>query len=239
MPKRNGYEYYRSKCGLIELRLGEYQAALSDLATCDSVITDPPYSERTHKGQRSGSDPNGDTTIGYSHMDPITVSEFCGFATKWASKWICIFSDHFLAREYGDDLLDRDWYVFAPVVWVKPNMPRFIGDGPSSTCDYITIARRRVGAEVWGKGSRPGHYIVKAAKSDGQTVGRKDLDGMRALIRDYSSEGDLIVDPYAGSATSLIAAAMENRRAVGCEANPETYKKAVTRIKRGYTPTLF
>jgi site-specific DNA-methyltransferase (adenine-specific) len=172
-------------------------------------------------------------------MDTLKISGLVDMVTPIAKKWIVIFRDHYLAYDYETFLEDLNWYVFAPVVWVKPNMPRFCGDGPSSTCDYLTVARRKVGPEIWGKGSRPGHYIVKAAKPDGQTVGRKNLDGMRALIRDYSAKGDLIVDPFAGSATTLIAAAMEGRRAIGCEVNPDTYSKAVDRIRRGYTPNLF
>lgn len=35
------------------------------------------------------------------------------------------------------------------------------------------------------------------------------------------------------------AAAMEGRRAIGAEMDPETYKKAVRRLSAGYTPPLF
>jgi 23S rRNA G2445 N2-methylase RlmL len=33
----------------IELRLGRWQDVLDDIVQCDALITDPPYSERTHK----------------------------------------------------------------------------------------------------------------------------------------------------------------------------------------------
>ena len=70
-------------------------------------------------------------------------------------------------------------------------------------------------------------------------VGGKPLDLMRAIVRDYSRPGDLICDPCAGGATTLLAAAMEGRRAVGAEIDHETYAKASARIARGYTPPLF
>lgn len=35
------------------LRLGRYQDVLSDVV-CDAVITDPPYSDRNHKGYNRG-----------------------------------------------------------------------------------------------------------------------------------------------------------------------------------------
>jgi DNA modification methylase len=61
---------------------------------------------------------------------------------------------------------------------------------------------------------------------------------MRALIRDYTKPGDLVCDPTAGAATTLIAACEENRRAVGAEVDPSTYAKGMARIGRGYTPSL-
>jgi site-specific DNA-methyltransferase (adenine-specific) len=69
--------------------------------------------------------------------------------------------------------------------------------------------------------------------------GAKPLALMRALVRDYSRPGDLIVDPFAGGATTLLAAAMEGRRAIGAECDPETFAKAVKRLQRGYTTDLF
>jgi DNA modification methylase len=61
---------------------------------------------------------------------------------------------------------------------------------------------------------------------------------MRALVRDYSRKGDLVCDPTAGAATTLIAAATEGRRAVGAEVDPDTYRLAQERIARGFTLTL-
>ena len=62
---------------------------------------------------------------------------------------------------------------------------------------------------------------------------------MRALVRDYSREGDVVCDPCAGAGTTLIAASMERRVGVGAEALPEHYQLARARIDRGYTPALF
>ncbi len=62
---------------------------------------------------------------------------------------------------------------------------------------------------------------------------------MRLIVRDYSRPGDLIVDPYAGSGTTLLAAAMEGRRCIGAEMDPKTWKLAGKRLSRGYTENLF
>ena len=59
---------------------------------------------------------------------------------------------------------------------------------------------------------------------------------MRAIVRDYSEPGDLVCDPCAGGGTTLLAAVIEGRRAIGAERDPDTFAKAVARLRRGYTP---
>ena len=45
----------------------------------------------------------------------------------------------------------------------------------------------------------------------------KPVDLMRYLIRQLTPPGGLVLDPFAGSGSTLVAAMMEGRRAVGCE----------------------
>lgn len=66
-------------------------------------------------------------------------------------------------------------------------------------------------------------YQPKATTSERPKVGGvqhvtvKPLELMRYLIRLVVKPGSLILEPFAGSGTTLQAAAMENTRAVGCE----------------------
>ena len=50
--RRQGWLYEGS---MIDFRLGKYQDVLCDVE-CDALICDPPYSDRTHKGRRTGSE---------------------------------------------------------------------------------------------------------------------------------------------------------------------------------------
>lgn len=70
-------------------------------------------------------------------------------------------------------------------------------------------------------------------------MGGKPLGVMRSIVRDYSRPGDLVCDPFAGGATTLLAAAMEGRRAVGAECDMAAYAAAMTRIRQGYTLDMF
>jgi hypothetical protein len=114
------------------------------------------------------------------------------------------------------------------------------GDGPACVAEYILIARPRGLVRV--PGSRPGKYNIRGTfgcDNPSCIAGYKDIDGIRAIIRDYTLKNDLIIDPYAGSGTTLLAALIEGRRCIGAECDPNTYKLAVKRLKAGYTGELF
>lgn len=51
------------------------------------------------------------------------------------------------------------------------------------------------------------------------------------LIEKHSKPGDTVLDPFAGSATFLIAAAQASRKAIGCELDSGIYKQSVSRIE--------
>jgi site-specific DNA-methyltransferase (adenine-specific) len=59
---------------------------------------------------------------------------------------------------------------------------------------------------------------------------QKPLELLVYLVRTYSNKGDTVLDPYAGSATTLHACALEGRQGIGCELSPEYYAKAKKRL---------
>jgi site-specific DNA-methyltransferase (adenine-specific) len=83
----------------------------------------------------------------------------------------------------------------------------------------------------------PGVYY--GGRAPDKHIGGKPIDLVSAIVRDYTREGDLICDPFAGFGTTLLAAAMNGRRAIGAEADPETFERAVEKLSRGYTPIMF
>lgn len=49
---------------------------------------------------------------------------------------------------------------------------------------------------------------------------QKPVDLLRWLVRSYSRPGEIVVDPFAGSGSSLVAAKAEGRKAVGWDTSP-------------------
>ena len=243
--------------GGVELRLGDWRTVLADVERVDAIISDAPYSPRTHEGERGTSlagvkeanyNPGsgaGDRTRNGIDYEPITPEMCAEFVRLWAPRtdhWAVIFGDDVSFAWWRDAWRERGWVVFAPVVWVKSNPPpRFAGDGPTSSCEYICVARPR--RKVPDSGGRPGHYSVltqmnRGGNDMGGFVGVKDLGGMQALVRDYSRPGERIVDPFAGTGTTLVAAGIEGRECIGAEISPETYARGLARLRAGWTQTL-
>ena len=227
---------------VIDLRLGDWRTALADVEACDSLICDPPYSSRTDEGYMSHGliETAAKTDIGYRPINREAAEEL---AASWAprvQRWAVIFGDH-ISREWHAQAWEATgWLVFAPVIWVKKGAaPRFHGDGPASQVDHIMVARRR-GLEK--DGHRAGWYLVdtpRAGHGHLGVTGSKDPVGMRAIVRDYSRPGDLVVDPFCGSGTTAAACAIEGRRCITSERDPKTFAIAQKRLGRGHTPDFF
>lgn len=217
--------------GLIDLRLGRWQDVLADVEVCDAVITDPPYSEKTHDGQHALRD-----SFGYDAMGPGNVGQLVYSWAERCSGWMACMTDDVLAPHYRGNYDGAGLYDFAPVP-ILQHRPRLTGDGPGSGAVYLMVGRPREKRFLsWG--SLPCWYEARPERG-AAVVGAKPLGLMRAIVRDYSRAGDLVVDPYAGGGTTLLAAAMEGRRSIGAECDPDTYAKAVARLSRGMQPDLF
>lgn len=234
----------------IDLRCGDWRDVLADVE-CDALITDVPYSERTVTGQRSFQNAaryETAPTIAYAPWSRADCHEFVSSWVPRVRRWLVVCCDHVIAGWLEEDCAAAGLYTFAPLPWCKTDAaPRFMCDGPSPSSETIFVARpRRVLARP-EKRCRRGWYMT-AQERAGCVTGAKPLALMRALVRDYSeprrrlkqtiTDGDVVCDPFAGGATTLIAATIEGRRAVGSEMDPKTFALAQARIKRGYTPTF-
>lgn len=242
---------------MIDLRLGDWRTALADVGMVDAIITDPPYGARTHGKQYTvenhGSDNlkhrNGNhfrQPIGY---DCFTAKDVADLVAAWSPRtrgWFVAFTSHDLVDCYSAALEAAGRYVFAPLPWLNECGPiRLAGDGPSSWTCWIVVGRPKTReAQRWG--TLPGGYHspnkgggLGTGSNVAGILGCKPLGLMRAIVRDYSRPGDLVCDPCAGGATTLLAAAIEGRRSVGAELDPDTYRKAKARLASGYTPNMF
>lgn len=223
------------------IRCGDWRYVLADVATCDAIITDPPYSARTHAGaittRSDGVDDRG-LAPQYDAMTPDLVGEF---AARWATRcrgWIVVLTDSELLACWRAAFEAVGRYAFAPVPCVMRGMSvRMTGDGPSSWSVYAMVSRPATKEFVtWG--TLDGAYTGPRGNEAGEGRGKPDWL-MRALVRDYSRPGDLVVDPFAGWGSTLSAAIGLGRKAIGSEIDPDVCTEGNRRIARGSQTELF
>jgi site-specific DNA-methyltransferase (adenine-specific) len=225
-----------------DLHGGRWQSALSHVGMVDALITDCPYSERTHVAYRAMAEV-GRREINYERWSPDDVD---AFVAAWAPRtrgWFVSITDHILAPAWERALEAAGRYTFSPIACMEPGARvRLSGDGPCQWSTWAVVARPKTReAQKWG--ALPGGYVIPAADgwrggARNGVMGSKPLWLMRSLVRDYSRPGDLIADPCAGGGTTLLAALMEGRRAVGSEMDPTHFEIARKRLARGFTPPL-
>jgi site-specific DNA-methyltransferase (adenine-specific) len=228
------------------LHLGRWQDALSHVGEVDALIVDAPYSARTHGAYRDMAEV-GRRSISYAAWSADDVD---AFVTAWAPRsrgWFVSLTDHILAPAWQAALERAGRYTFAPIACMEPgSRVRLSGDGPAQWSVWALAGRPKTReAQKWG--ALPGGYIVPSSEwwrsgtdaSRNGVIGCKTLWLMRALVRDYTRPGDLVCDPCAGGSTTLLAAVMEGRRAIGAEMDPAHYLIGKRRLERGFTAPLF
>lgn len=226
--------------GLITLREGAYAKALRDVARVDAVITDPPYSSKTHEGNAKGTFNDGSERgqIDYSSWSRKDVRRFVRHWHPRCHGWIVAFCDHKLIPVWEAELERVGRYAFAGMPVIIPGMTcRTLGDGPSREAVYLVAGRMRTASGAAWR-TLPGWYKATQDRWS-SVVGGKPLSLMEKIVEDYSNPGDLVCDPCAGHGTTLFAAARLGRYAVGSELDPETYKGADERLRQSLQPALF
>ncbi len=219
-----------------KLEQGEALALLRGLtdASVDAVITDQPYS--------SGGFTRGDRTGGvhqkYVNSDSGTGNKLAAFAGDnrdqrsfeyWCVLWlseclrvcrpgapIVLFSD-WRQLPVTTDALQAGGFVWRGIVpWYKPNARPQRGRF-GAACEYA----------IWGSAGAmaidgeclPGFFEASPPR-DREHITQKPLDVMRGLVQ-ICPAGGLVLDPFAGAATTGVAALLEGRRFLGFELTHE------------------
>lgn len=210
----------------------------------DAVITDPPYTERTHKKARStGVNNTGENVIknGITAFSSITDEDLqdllaeCGRVTK---SWVIATLDYRHAVKF-DAEPPFGLKSQRVGVWVKTNpTPQITGDRPAQGWEAIAYLHRAKGRSRWnGKGGH-GNYVLPTAGSEGHpTV--KPLPMIRDMVRKFTNQGDIVLDPFAGSGTTLRAAIDEGRRAIGVELEERYCEIIAKRLAQGALDLTF
>lgn len=210
----------------------------------DHVITDPPYSKEVHaRSIRRAYLPDTKDqpcrktrahAFGFESLDPEVQRECSVLFAALAKRWRITFSDMETADSWRT-LAGAD-YV-RTCAWVKDRaMPQISGDRPGSRVELMTVSHR-AGKKSWNAGGDGNVYqcpvVVNCSghRQDRVHTAQKPVDLMLDLVRDFTDEGDIILDPFAGSGTTGVAALRLGRRAILIEQNADFAAIAIERMQ--------
>lgn len=211
----------------------EVMATLAD-GSIDAVITDPPYSERTHKNAKKN-----DPELGYGvkavHFDSFTDEMLYQAFEEMArvtKSWIVSNIDYNHAFRF-ETQPPLGMVQKRIGVWVKNNpMPQISADRPGQGWEAITYLHKANGRSSWNGGGLHGNYVTNLATPTGHPT-PKPLSMIHSFVERFSDHDDLILDPFAGGGTTLMAARNLGRRAIGVEIDEQWCELIANRLGQG------
>lgn len=210
--------------------------------TIDLVLIDPPYNISRPTNFQSGEETGKDTDRFRISMDfgewdknftglEIAIRE-CFRVLKDGGTMIC-FYDLWKIETLKSYLEAAGFVQIRFIEWIKTNPVPI-----NSKINYLTNSREV--AVLGVKKSKPtfhseydnGIYRYPICQDKGRFhPTQKPLALIADLINKHSNEGEIVLDCFAGSCTTGVAAVLNNRQFIGCELDAEYYEKAVQRLK--------
>jgi site-specific DNA-methyltransferase (adenine-specific) len=209
---------------------GDCQEVLPLLSSVDHVITDPPYSDTTHEGARTGDATNAGVLVDFASVSADLVRDV--LAQCKAARWAVLTADwqHVLPLKQQPP---RGWKFVRHGAWVKPNgTPQFTGDRPAQGWEAVAILHADVkGRMRWNGGGLPA--VWSHCKVAGLHPTGKPEPLLREWVTLFTDPGDTILDPFMGSGTTLVAAKRLGRKAIGIELEEKYCEIAAKRLAQG------
>ena len=225
----------------------------ADSESIQALITDPPYSSggmvrgdrmartdtkytgREHQGRRADFTGDNRDQRGFLAWMTLWLSEAQRVLEPGAP--IVLFTD-WRQLPVMTDALQAGGFVWRGIaVWDKTEAARPQMDAFKSQCEYI----------VWGSngpmprdgrvGCLPGLFRHGVRQRDKHHQTGKPLGLMRDVVK-ICRDGGSILDPFAGSGTTGVAALMEGRKFIGCEVVPDYADIARSRLAQAAQETL-
>jgi site-specific DNA-methyltransferase (adenine-specific) len=227
---QDGITLYYGDCAEILPRLAKESVA--------HFITDPPYTPHVHRSGRSG---DAAAVSVYRDLAFVPLSDdlrrLVGReAARLTLGWVLIFCAMESAGGWKNTYENHGLEFVRVGVWVKLGAaPQFSGDRPANCCEAIAIGhpRRR---KRWNKGGHQGIWHNQVVNAGRLHPAEKPIRLMKQLLTDFTQPGDLILDPFAGSGTTLCAAKELGRHAIGIEIDADYCDIIIDRLRQGILP---
>ena len=215
----------------VTLYHGDCREVLADMPerSVAAVLTDPPYTERTHRQART---PDREGVSAFAAITDDDLRALLAECGRVSSGWVVAFMDYRHAVEF-DVTPPHGLKCQRLGVWVKTNpTPQLSGDRPAQGWESVAYLHRSDIRSAWNGGGAHGNYVASIPPAQGHPTA-KPLPFVTQWVRWFTKPGDVILDPFAGSGTTLVAAKAEGRHAIGVELDERYCEIAARRLSQG------
>lgn len=205
---------------------------LLDDKSIDLVVMDPPYLLNLNKVRKTSIFNNYANDLielknGFDlrildlllpKMKKINIYIYC------SKRQVKDLLDYFISKSCNYEIL----------TWHKQNPSPLINNNYLPDTEYVVFAREK-GVRLYGNYHTKRKYYISGVNQVDKKKWKhptiKPLPFIENHIINSSNEGDLILDCFAGSGTTLVGAINQNRNFIGFEINSQYYEIAKQRIK--------
>ena len=199
----------------------------------DCVITDPPFTERTHR-KHTKKVAGGKFSHGVKEFDSFTEKAlYLSFSemARLSKGWVISSLDYNHAFKF-EDLPPENLRQMRIGVWVKKNAtPQISGDRPAQGWEAISYLHRKDKKAIWNGGGHHGNYVTNIPTATGHPT-PKSLTMLSSFVERFTNLGDTILDPFAGGGTTLVAARNLGRKVIGVELDEKYCELIANRLSQ-------
>ncbi len=203
----------------------------------DLIVTDPPYkvTSRGNAGNSGGMLQKKINMKGqvFTHND-LEITDWIGefYRVLKDGSHCYIMTNNKNITEYLNETQKAGFKFIKNIIWDKGN--KIMGQFYMSQYEYIMFLYKGKAKKI-NNCSTPDILSIpnKKTKIDGKNIHdtEKPIELMKILIENSSNEGDIVLDPFVGSGSTLLACKELNRIGIGYEIDKEYYELACKRLK--------
>ena len=213
---------------------------LMEAKSVDCVLTDPPYLLDYDRcitwGRKDGGPAARD--VEYAPFAPADLEVIAPMLARLPKRWLLVWSDIESTGLWRESLVSAGMRYVRTGLWTRTNpTPQFTGDRPGTPAEAVTICHAEGMRMRWNGGGRAARWDVAQRHGTTGSVANehptpKPLELARALIRDFTDPGEVILDCFAGSGAFGAAARLEGRLAILIEREEKYCELIARRLER-------
>jgi site-specific DNA-methyltransferase (adenine-specific) len=202
------------------------------------VITDPPYTEHVqgnmqtvhtvHKRNQTGKI-SGKVTADFAHAEGSEGAILASIAHV-ASRWTVIHCALEQLAAWGQRSGAPDAWIRSAVYVKIRCTPQLTADRPGSAAEGIALRHADATKLRWNNGGRGNLFVsMPENRKDTGHDTAKPITLMLQILQAFTDPNDLIIDPFAGTGATLIAAEILGRKCIAIELDPQYAERFTTR----------